>query len=273
MLTVEDRDMENAGNSAVVASMFYQGDSLVVDASSGKIDREGAVKRIKKTDRLAKKHGVAYVLDLEIPSVESAKEILTTAAESTDSPLWISSFNEEMRQAATRIAVEEGLQDRVYYSTLNYMSDEDEFRSVADLGVKPVIQVFNPDNPLPDGYLSKTEEFLALADKVGIATEHAVLLPTVLDFGSISLVLSTVDALHDKHGLPVCVPSVGPVYTWAGELSPDARRLLLSAAMTYTLSAGADLLHIGSVKRAFIAFPVVSLFQGFEERRAAFAAP
>ena len=145
-----------------------------------------------------------------------------------------------------------------------------EFRAVADMGIKPVIQVFNPDNPLMDGYLSKAEELLNLAENSGITVEDAVLLPTVLDFGSISLSLLTIPLLKEKYKLPICVPSIGPVYKWARQYTQDTGRLLLSSALTYTLCAKADLVHMGSIKRSFMTFPVLSLFNQFEKRKESF---
>jgi tetrahydromethanopterin S-methyltransferase subunit H len=262
--------MKSAPTPTIVASMFYEGDDLVLDAEAGRIDEQRAAERIRGTNGLAAKYGVPYVLDLEIPSAASAAAILRTVARNTESPLWISSFTEEMREKAVRAAIAEGLRERVYYSTLNYMSQEDEFRAVADMGVKPIIQIFNPDNPLPEGYLTKAEEFLGLAEKVGISTKEVVLLPTILDFGSIPLALAIVETLHERYSLPVCIPSVGPVYKWAGQYSQDTRRFLLASAITYTLAFGTDLLHIGSIKRSFIAFPVVALVDKLEKRKAAF---
>ena len=261
--------MNNSTTPTVVASMFYQGDNLVLDAANGRIDEPEAVKRIQKTNKISEKYDVPFALDIEIPSLESASIIIKTVAESTDSPLWISSFNREMRIKAAERAVRDGFKDRIYYSTLNYMSDEDEFRAVAGLGIVPVIQIFNPDNPLIDGYLAKAEEFLNLAEKLNMRTKDIVLLPTILDFGSIAIALSTIPLLREKYSLPICVPSVGPIYKWAADYSPDARRLLLASIITYTLDADADLIHIGSIKRSFVAFPVVSLVDRLEKRKAA----
>ncbi len=254
----------------IVASMFYEGDDLVIDAEKAQIDEAKVVERLEKTENLSKTYEVPYMIDIEVPSVELAPKILSTVAENTDKQFWISSFNDEMRKEACKTAAKAGVAKRAYYSTLNYMSDEDEFRMVADLGINPIIQVFNPHNPLPDGYLEKADELLTLADKTGINKENIMLLSTVLDFGSLPLALMTVSKLKDKYSLPVCVPSVGPIYKWAGEASKNERRMIVAATMTYTLDAGADLLHIGTIKRSFIAFPVVSLIDRFEKRRKQF---
>ena len=261
-------NMNDSTAPMIVASMFYQGDNLVLDAAEGRIDELETIKRIEKTNKISAKHDVKFALDIEIPSLESAPAIIRTVAEGTDSPLWISSFNREMRIKAAERAVRDGYKDRIYYSTLNYMSDEEEFRAVAGLGIAPVIQIFNPDNPLIDGYLAKAEEFLNLAEKLNMRTKDIVLLPTILDFGSISIALATIALLKEKYSLPVCVPSVGPIYKWAADYSPDARRLLLASIITYTLDAGADLIHIGSIKRSFVAFPVVSLVNSLKKRKA-----
>lgn len=254
----------------IVASMFYEGDDLVIDAEKAQIDEAKVVERLEKTENLSKTYAVPYMIDIEVPSVELAPTILSTVAENTNKQFWISSFNDEMRREACKIAAKVGVAQRAYYSTLNYMSDEDEFRMVADLGINPIIQVFNPNNPLPEGYLEKAEELLTLANRVGINNENIMLLSTVLDFGSLPLALMTVSQLKNKYSLPVCVPSVGPIYKWAAEASKNERRMIMAATMTYTLDAGADLLHIGTVKRSFIAFPVVSLIDQFEKRREQF---
>ncbi len=249
----------------IVASMFYEGDDLVLEA--GGIDTKKAVERLEKTRHLSQLHNVPFMIDIEIPSTDFAGEIIRTVAQNSENQFWISSFNKEMRQEACKIAVELGLTERMYYSTLNYMSDEEEFRMVADLGVKPIIQVFNPVDPFPGGYLSKADELMNMAEKAGIAVEDVILLSTVLDFGSIPFALEAVPLLKEKYSLPVCVPSIGLVYKWAKEYSKDERRFLISAAMANTLDAGAELLHIGTVKRSFIAFPVVSLIDRFQERK------
>jgi tetrahydromethanopterin S-methyltransferase subunit H len=150
------------------------------------------------------------------------------------------------------------------------MSNEQEFKAVADMGVKSILQIFNPEDPYLEGYLSKAEQLLQLAEKAGIKTSEIILLPTVLDFGSIPIALSIIPSLKKKYELPVCIPSIGPVYKWAKQYSPNTRRFLLSSTLTYTLSAGADLIHIGTIKRSFIAFPVVSLVDKFEKRKEQF---
>jgi tetrahydromethanopterin S-methyltransferase subunit H len=255
----------------IVASMFYEGDDLLLDAGKARIDCRKTAERIERIDRLSAQHGIRYILDVEIPSAELASPIIEVVAENTHAEFWISSFSAEMRQIAVGVAIDMGLRGRVYYSTLNFTSDEDEFRAVADMGVKPIIQVFNPENPLPDGYLAKAEELIGEAQKVNMQLSDAVLLPTILDFGSISMALGIVDRLHERHSLRVCIPSIGPVYRWARGYSQDVRRLLLASAMTYTLACGADLLHIGSTKRAGIGFQVVGFVERLEKRKRAFA--
>lgn len=254
----------------IVGSMFYEGDDLILDAAEGAIDESKAVERIDKTQKLSEEYGIPFTIDLEIPSIKSASNIISLVGKSTDTSLWISSFTEEMRLEACKIALNKGLRDRIYYSTLNYMSNEQEFEAVADMGVKSILQIFNPENPYPEGYLSKAEQLLQLAEKAGIKTSEIILLPTVLDFGSIPIALSTIPSLKEKYELPVCVPSIGPVYKWAKQYSPNTRRFLLASTLTYTLSANADLIHIGTIKRSFIAFPVVSLVNKFEKRKEKF---
>jgi tetrahydromethanopterin S-methyltransferase subunit H len=257
--------MELLEPPVIVGSMFYEGDDLILDTTNGIIDENKVVDRINKTQRLSKEYGIPFILDLEIPSIELASIIISSAGRISDISFWISSFTKEMRREACKIALDEGFGDRIYYSTLNYMSDEEEFKVVADMGVKPIIQIFNPENPYAEGYLSKAEELLNLAEKTGIIIEKTILLPTVLDFGSIPIALSTIPLLKEKYPLPVCIPSIGPVYKWAGQYSQNTRRLLVASTLTYTLSANADFIHIGTIKRSFIAFPVVSLVKRFEK--------
>ena len=185
-------------------------------------------------------------------------------------PVWISSFDAETRLKTCEMAVSAGLKDRIHYSTLNYMSDEKEFNAVAEMGLRPVVQVFNPDDPFPDGYMAKAEELLDNAQQAGTALADMILLPTVMDFGSIPLSMSTIHRLKEKYDLPVCITSVGPTYKWAKDVSPDTCRLLLASILTYTVSAGADLVHMGSVKRAFITFPVLSLLNKLEDTKERF---
>jgi len=257
--------METFDQPVIIASMFYEGDDLILDSTGGVIDEDRAAERIDKACALSKEYSVPFILDLEILSTTLASKIIGVVEKNKDVSFWISSFTKEMRREACKIALKEGLGDRIYYSTLNYMSDEEEFNLVADLGVRPVIQIFNPNNPYPEGYLLKAEELLNLAEKSGIHIENAILLPTVLDFGSIPIALSTIPSLKEKYKLPVCVPSIGPVYKWAGKYSQNTRRLLVASTITHTLSAHADLIHIGTIKRSFIAFPVVSLINQFEK--------
>jgi len=251
----------------LVGSMFYHGDDVVVDADKGLIDESKAARRVAKTLKMAEEYDVSFVMDIEIPTEACASAIVDFAKEHVRCPTWISSFDAETRLKTCEMAIQAGIKDRIYYSTLNYMSDEKEFRAVAEMGLKPVVQAFNPEDPFPDGYLAKAEELLNKATQAGTAMEDMILLPTVLDFGSIPLSMSTIQRLKEKYDLPVCITSVGPVYKWAKDVSPDTRRLLLASILTYTVSAGADLVHMGSVKRAFITFPVLSLLNKLEERK------
>ncbi len=262
--------MESFDHPVIVGSMFYEGDDLILDSTREAIDEDKVAERIDKARVLSKEYDVPFIIDLEIPSIELASNIIGTVSRSADISFWISSFTKEMRHEACKIALNKGLGDRIYYSTLNYMSDDEEFKAVADLGVRPVIQIFNPNNPYPEGYIVKAEELLNLAERSGIIIEKAILLPTVLDFGSIPIALSTIPLLKEKYSLPVCIPSIGPVYKWAGQYSQNTRRLLVASTITYTLSANTDLIHIGTIKRSFIAFPVVSLINQFEKRKEKF---
>ncbi len=254
----------------IVGSMFYEGDDLIVDPTSEAIDENKVVERIDRTHRLSEEYGIPFIIDLEIPSIKLAGNIIRFVGKNTDTSFWVSSFNEEMRLEACKIALNEGFGERIYYSTLNYMSDIEEFKAVADMGVRPILQIFNPQNPYTEGYLLKAEELINRADKTGIKIEEIVLLPTVLDFGSIPIALSTIPLLKEKYSLPICIPSIGPVYKWAKQYSQNTRRLLLASTITYTLSANADLIHIGTMKRSFIAFPVVSFVNQLEKRKEKF---
>jgi tetrahydromethanopterin S-methyltransferase subunit H len=257
--------MHQFDSPVIVGSMFYEGDDLILDSTNGVIDESKVVDRINRTHKLSEEYGIPFIIDLEIPSIKLASPIIGTVGKSTDTSFWISSFNEEMRLEACKIALNEGLGDRIYYSTLNYMSSSEEFKAVADIGVKPILQIFNPENPYPEGYILKADELLNLADKSGITISDISLLPTVLDFGSIPIALSTVPLLKEKYKLPICVPSIGPVYKWAKQYSQNTRRLLVASAIVYTLLANIDFIHIGTIKRSFIAFPVVSLINKFEK--------
>ena len=85
--------MKTFDSPAIVGSMFYEGDDLILDAAEGQIDESKVVERIDKIQKLSAEYGVPFIIDLEIPSIKSASNIIGLVGKSTDASLWISSFN------------------------------------------------------------------------------------------------------------------------------------------------------------------------------------
>ncbi|HDN17622.1 hypothetical protein B6U74_04340 [Candidatus Bathyarchaeota archaeon ex4484_205] len=249
--------------TTLVGSILYHNDPFI-DIDREVLHKERLSELLKKIYNLSEKMNISLAVDVEIPVLRMAQEILDVVSTSIKLPLWISSFNPELRLEATRLAIDLDLKDRIYYSTLNYMSNDEEFEKVSNMDVGVVIQVFNPRNPLPEGYVEKAQELLKKADYFSI-NENRIILLTTIDIGSIPLAIIAASQLRNMYKFPLCIPISGPITKKFKEISRNVRKSLLSATLSYVME-DFDIIHFGSLKKFSTIAKVYKLLELYQSR-------
>ena len=183
-------------------------------------------------------------------------------ADITSSPILMNGTTADVRIGALKYASEVGLLDRLVYTSINYTSEEYEFRALAEHGAKFVlVQTFNPRNPLPRGSVEMFEGLMKGCLDVGV--KGVIALSTVLDIPSMGYALETIRILKDRTGVPCAIAPCGVVVRWRRikELGKDYRWVCMAAAIAMSRMMGADLIIYGSIRKAPKVFPVSAMIE------------
>lgn len=75
----------------LIGSIFYHNNKLLLDESSGRIDKDASKKVIEDAMTLAEEYGLSFALDVVFPSIESIETILPFVAEFDELVLFLDS--------------------------------------------------------------------------------------------------------------------------------------------------------------------------------------
>ena len=246
--------------TVLVGSIFHEGHRIVKDRRLGVFDRRRAERLINIQDEMSEKTGNPCMLDVVGETIEALIKYVDFVSEVTSAPILINGPNVDVRVAASRYAIEVGLQDRIIYNSINYTLSCGEIKSIREIGLKTaIIQGFNPRDPRPRGMVSILRRLLEGAGEAGV--EKPLLLTPVLDVPSIGFGARGVSLVKEEFGIPTGTVPVGVIGRWrrAVELGEDAKRIFRAGAVALAQAMGADFIIYGSVAKARSIFPVCAM--------------
>jgi tetrahydromethanopterin S-methyltransferase subunit H len=255
--------------TVLIGTIFYQGEKIVKDEKTGKIDREKAEEYIEKQSELSEKTGNPCMIDVVGLSPEAMCKYIDFVTSLTDAPILVDSSFMEVKIAGIKHAAEVGLLDRIVYNSIWYMTHKEELDAIKEIGLKSaLILAFNPSNAWPKGRLkmlygdeSKDQEsLLKIAEGAGI--ENLLIDGATFDVPSVGLVAEAGTLIKQEFGLPVGGAPCNAVLEWkrvkelGGKL---AKRTCMASSVTVLQSAGADFILYGPIKNAEIIFPSAAM--------------
>jgi len=246
--------------TVLVGSIFHEGHGIVKDRNLGVFDRKKAEHLINMQDEISERTGIPCMVDVVAENSGALVKYIDFVSKITDAPLLINGPNKSVRIAASKYAVEVGLQERIVYNSINYTLSDEEINAIKEVGLKAaIVQAFNPRLPTPKGMISILKELLQGASKAGI--EKTLILTPVLDVPSIGFAAYGVYLAKEEFGIPSGTAPVGVIGKWSKvkNLGEDMKKLYRAGVTTLTQVMGANFLIYGSIAKARDVFPVVAM--------------
>ena len=248
--------------TVLIASIFYVGQKIVLNESTGEFNVKGAEEFINKLEHLSDLTSNPYMLDVVGTTGEAFRKYIDFIAEKTEAPFLIDAISPKVRLSAAEYVKEIGLQDRAVYSSIQKGTPKPELGKIKETGIKAaIILAENPRDNSTQGKLSALDEALSKAKEAGI---EKFLIDTAIPAFSPEMG-SAVRAIYyvkEKYGYPTGLGTGNTVTTcgWVKVNFPkEVRRATDAATNAIMQTLGADWLMFGPVERADFVFPAAAI--------------
>lgn len=200
--------------TVLMASIFYQGDKLVIDEEKGIFDQEGALGWINKIDAMCKNVKLPLMLDIVGASENAMRAYVEFVGQNTDLPFIIDGTVAKVRIAGVETAARLNLQDRAVFDSVNIESRDDELEEVKKHGLKAaIVMLNNSKKPTAQGRVDIAEKLIERAKSYGF--EKLLLDMAVLDIVEPGPSAKAIYLLKDKYGYPAgCSPTHTVITGW-----------------------------------------------------------
>ena len=133
--------------TAMIGSIFYAGDKLVLDAKSGTVDKKKTEAILENVSETSMKTGIPNILDIVAETPQAMREYVAYLGDLTDMPLMIDgSGSLEVNLAGLETANELGLIERTILNSIGPEDDESVYQKVVSLGLKTaMLLAFNSE--------------------------------------------------------------------------------------------------------------------------------
>jgi tetrahydromethanopterin S-methyltransferase subunit H len=253
--------------TVLIPSIFYDNQKLVSNSKEGEFNKKEAESLINKVDELSEKTGNPYFIDIMGSSGEALVKFTNFVSELTQNPFLIDSSNAEARLTAINHIGEVGLMDRTIYNSINFLTKNEEVKTLRELGVQnAIILAYNFNNTPSEietilkGNQSR-EGLLSISAKAGI--KNVLVDTAVVNVPSIGTASKAIYSVKEKFGLPAGCAPANALAIWKklrmGEFGPIARKVCLGTSALFTQMMGANFIIQGPIEFAEAAFPACAM--------------
>lgn len=248
--------------TVLIASIFYEGQKMVLDADKGEFNAKEAEELLNKLEHLSDVTGNPYIFDVVGTSEEAFNKYIDFIAENSKAPFLMDAISPKLRLSAAHHVKEVGLQERAVYSSINKGSPKPELEKIKESGVKAaIILAENPADNSVEGKISATEQALARAREAGI--EKFLIDTSIPAFGpDMGSAVRAIYFIKEKFGYPTGV-GTGNVVTTCGWLKvnfpKEVRRGCDGATNAIMQTMGANWLMFGPIERAEYVFSAAAI--------------
>jgi len=233
--------------TALIASIFYQGDQNVIDETTGKFDHVAALNCINQVEHFAHKTGTPLIIDLVGASEKAMESYVDFIADETTLPFVIDGTVESVRLAGARRVAERDLQDRAIYDSINNHTSPREIDQIQELGLSTtLVMIINERRPTIAGRLEVAPKLIDKALNAGF--ENLLLDTAVLDVVEPGPAGKAIFELKNRFGYPSgCSPTHTHRHRWKkrrefGDLGERAAKASTATSMQVL---GADFIMYG----------------------------
>ncbi len=247
--------------TALVGSIFYYGDRLVHDHSSGEFDKAAAVREIQAVSDVAELTRLPTMLDVVATTPTAIASYIRFLADVVEWPLLIDgSASSEVNIAGIVAAEEAGLLGRVVLNSLSPDTSDELYTKIQEHGLKSAVLLTFTESSIVSvsGRVKHARDLLAKATHAGISN---VLFDTgVVDPPTLAIACRAQQIIKDQHGFPVGCGAHNAYSTWSGfkaRFGHEARMAAYVSAVAMSVVEGADFVLYGPIKYAPIIYPGV----------------
>ncbi len=252
--------------TVLIASIFYEGQKIVLDGEKGEFNKKEAEELLNKLEHLSDLTGNPFMLDVVGTSEEAFRKYIDFVAEVTEAPFLMDAISPKLRLSAAQHVKEVGLQERAVYSSINKGSPKPELDKIKESGVKAaIILAENPADNTVEGKISATEQALSRAREAGI--EKFLIDTSIPAFGpDMGSAARAIYYIKEKFGYPTGV-GTGNVVTTCGWLKvnfpKEVRRCVDGTTNAIMQVLGADWLMFGPIERSDYVFSMAAIADAY----------
>lgn len=244
--------------TAVLGTLFFSGQKLLVDCEQGIFDEASAMDQIHRAEKAAVQSGVSLFLDVVAETPVAMKNYLDFVIKNTSLPFLIDASSDEVRIAGIETVQKHSVLERAVYNSIGTDTSNDELEVIArHTPAAIVISAMNPMDFGLEASLSIVQQMKeALPDHM-----HARLLLDIgfLDEASVRISANLAREVRGHTGLPVGGAPCNGMYMWESLKSwgEEAFISALSATLGYVAAFGLDFLFVGPLRNVKHIAPAV----------------
>lgn len=261
----------------LLASIFYDGQNMVLDHQNGIFDRDKALAQIRLAEESSERFQIPVAMDVLASTPMAMRRYLEFVCEFSQLPFVIDSSVQEPRLEGLKFCSENNLLDRAIYNSIGEDSLDEELQALAEYPAAAVILMgINQDDYSPAGTIQLLEELLPSLRRRKIG--NLMVDVCVLDQVSLKSATEIAQTVKEKLSLPVGGAPCNGVYMWEAlkTLPPALFETGLASTIAYATSRGFDFAFSGPVKsigKSAVAVSVAAVYDGYALRQKAWDLP
>lgn len=244
--------------TAVLGTLFFSGQKLLVDCEQGIFDEASATDQIRRAENAAGQTGVSLFLDIVAETAAAMKNYLDFIIKNTSLPFLIDASSDEVRVAGIETAKKHSALERAVYNSVGTDTSKEELEIIARY--TPAAIVISAMDPMDFG----AESALAIIGKIKESLPDRIhdrfLIDTgFLDEASVRISARLAQKVREHTGYPVGGAPCNGIYMWESLKSQgeEAVRSALSATLGYVAAFGLDFLFVGPLRNVEHIAPAV----------------
>ena len=247
--------------TVLIGSIFYHGQSLIVDEDQGEFDAGEAERLIRLQEEFARRTGNPCMLDVVGATPTAIRRHLEFAGKITDMPLLIDGTTDDVRLAGLEFVAAAGWAHRAVYNTIQPETRDDELTAIARAGVQSaVFLTYYMRDFTAQGRLHAVKELVPRIRDAGI--RQLMIDTCVLDLATLGQACSAIHDIKEQLGFPAGAGVHNAVAMWRGlvpKMGEQAVKPCVAAAAASAVAVGADFVLYGPIEDAKYVFPAVAM--------------
>lgn len=244
--------------TAVLGTLFFSGQKLLVDCDQGLFDEASARDQIQRAEKAAAQSGISLFLDIVAETPAAMKNYLDFVIKNTSLPFLIDASSDEVRVAGIKTVQKHSALDRAVYNSIGTDTSKEELEVIARY--TPAAIVVSATDPMDFGL----EFSLSIVRRMKEALPDRIHDRFLLDIGfldeaSVKISSNLAQNVREHTGYPVGGAPCNGIFMWEslkirGEW---ALRAALCATLGYVAAFGPDFLFVGPLRNVEYIAPAV----------------